>query len=205
MTEVLALLKAAWDLLRARPWIALLAVIALQAVTLHFRTADRDVLRAWQTDVTKATRDAAGRPKLAEKWVAQQVRYLGQGVDKMRLGMAQARADALAAKIAKEAADETNRKEFDHALGTALSAALRDSDSYARAHGVWGDTGSPAGADHGNDGRADLPGGANAAGLADRSGAGPALVSIHRAAFDTCTTLKVRLDNAHAWALEPRP
>jgi hypothetical protein len=203
--ELLALLKTGWGTLRAALPIALVLTIGVLAAVIHVRTGQRDALQVWQDDVKQATRDAANRPKLATSGVAQQIRYLGNALEKVRTGMAQARAEALAAKAAKEAADESRRKEFDHALATALDKALSGSDAYARDHGVWSDAGRPAAAAGSNDSGADLPGRAGPAEVADRSGSGPALVSIPRTAFDTCTPLKVRLDNGHAWALEQVP
>ena len=203
--KALILVKAIGAFLLERPWIALLGVIVGQAIAVHVVTGQRDALRVWQDEVTQATRDAAKRPKLAVKGVAQQVRYLGAGIDRVRDAMNAARADALAAKQSAKAADDARRKEFDNALHTSLAEALRHGDDYARANGVWGDAGRAAGADLGNDDRADLPGAASAAGLVDRPGSGPALVSITREAFDTCTAIKVRLDNGHAWAVGEKP
>jgi len=184
--------------------VSLVALVALAALglRLHHVTGQRDALQAWQDDVVTATRDAAHRPKLAPAAVARQVRFLGAGLDQVREAMATATAKALAAKLAREGTDETNRKVADDAVHSNLGAALRDTDAYARDHGVCGGPERPAAADHGGAGGPDLSSAADAPRGADRSGAGPALVSVPRSALDACTTLKVRLDAGRAWALK---
>lgn len=201
------IIRGVWTALSSKPILGLLGIIVLQAVAIWAISGQRGQLQRWQDDVTQATRDAADHPKLATRAVPQQVRNLGIGLAKARTAMAQAKADALAAKLATDAANETRRKDSDDAIAPVLRKALGGADAYARAHG---DTGRlqcaprTAQVDRGDDSRADLPGSAAPADVVDRSGAGPALVFISRAALDTCTTLKVRLDNAHDWAVGGR-
>lgn len=183
-------------------WWPVALAIAAQALAIWIITGQRNDLRDWQADVVQATRFAADHPKLATRAVPQQIRNLGTGMDRIRTAMAQAKANALAAKIKAETADEARRKDADDGLAPTLETALVNTDAYAR-----GSTermqcrpeGTPA--YRSGDARADLPGTTAPAPVVDRSGAGPAMVLIPRAALDTCTTLKVRLDNAHFWAL----
>lgn len=189
--------KAAGSFVIARP---LPVIVLILSVAMWSRTTERNELRRWQEDVAQATRDAADHPKLATRAVPQQIRNLGAAIDKTRSAMWQAKAEATAAKLAADTANEAHRKDADDALNPTLEAALRSTDAYARA-GSLQCPARTAQVDQRDDRRGDLPGTADAAPIVDRSGAGPALVSIPRAALDTCTTLKVRLDNAHDWAV----
>lgn len=197
---MIALLRGLWSGLSLHPWKGMLAIIALQAVAVWIITGQRDDLREWQADVVQATRFAADHPKLATRAVPQQIRNLGTGMDRIRTAMAQAKANALAEKIKAETADENRRKDADDGFAPTLERALAFTDAYGRDQRLQCRIeGTPA--HRGDDVRADLPGTAAPAPVIDRSGTGPAMVLIPRAALDTCTTLKVRLDNSHDWAV----
>jgi len=183
-----------------KPILGLIGIIVLEAVAIWAIRGQRDRLQHWQDDVAQATRDAADHPKLATSAVPQQIRNLGAAIDRTRLEMAQAKATALAAKQAADIHNETRREDADDALVSTLEAALRGADAYARAGRMQCAT-RTAQVDRSDDRRGDLPGSAAPAQVADRSSAEPALVLIPRSALDICTTLKVRLDNAHDWAL----
>jgi hypothetical protein len=178
--------------------IALLIIGALWARGSHYK-GQRDNLQAWQGEVTQATRDAAHRPKLAVKNVAQQVRYLGKGIDDFRLAMATAKATALANKLAADRRNEDRRKESDHALDQALPEYRRRTDDYARAHSVRGKSG-PASVDRSDNGGRDLPSPAFGAEELDGAGRETGLVAIPRADLDICTANTLRLENAVEWA-----
>lgn len=197
---MIALFRGLWSGLSLHPWKGMLAIIALQAVALWFISGQRDDLREWQADVVQATRDAADHPKLATRAVPQQIRNLGLGMDRIRTAMAQAKADALAEKIKAEAADENRRKDADDGLAPTLERALASTDAYGRGQRLQCRIeGTPA--HRSDDVRADLPGTAAPATVPDGPGAEPAMVLVARSALNTCTTLKVRLDNAHHWAV----
>lgn len=197
---MIRLLPSLWSGAGMKPILGLIGIIALQAVAIWTITGQRDRLQRWQDDAAQATRDAAEHPKLATSAVPQQIRNLGAGIAKTRSAMWQARAEATAAKLAADTANENRRKDADDALVPTLEAALRSADAYART-GRLQCAPRAAQVDRGDDRRGDLPRPSNSPEVADRSGAGPSLVPIPRAALDTCTTLKVRLDNAHDWAV----
>lgn len=194
---MMASLKAAASFVAARP---LLVVLLISVAALWSRTAERNQLKRWQDQVVQATRDAADHPKLATGAVPLQILNLGVTIERIRIEMAQAKATALAAKQAADTYNETRREDADDALVPTIEAALRGTDAYARA-GRMQCSARTAPLDRSDDRRGDLPGTAAPAQVSDRSGAGPALVLIPRSALDTCTTLKVRLDNAHDWAV----
>ncbi|MBB3858896.1 Sec-independent protein translocase protein TatA [Novosphingobium hassiacum] len=181
-------------------WWPVALAIAAQALAIWIITGQRNDLRDWQADVVQATRFAADHPKLATRAVPQQIRNLGTGMDRIRTAMAQAKANALAAKIKAEAADESRRKDADNEMAPTLGKALASTDAYARDQRLQCRI-ERTPAYRSGDARADLPGTTAPAPVIDRSGAGPAMVLIPRAALDACTTLKVRLDNAHGWAV----
>jgi hypothetical protein len=157
-------------------------------------------LERWQDSVARATRDAAHHPKLATDSVPRQIRILGTTIDQTRLAMAKVKAEATAAKLAADTANETRRKGADDALLPTLTTALRSADTYARTGGLRCAPGATP-VDRGHDGRSDMPSSSPSAEVSDRSGTEPSMVLVPRSALDTCTTLKVRLDNAHDWAL----
>lgn len=186
-----------------RVWPVALA-IAAQALAIWIITGQRNDLRDWQAEVAQATRDAADHPKLATSAVPQQIRNLGAAIDRTRSAMWQAKAEATAAKLAADTANEARRKDANHALAPELERALRLADAYARV-GRMQCAARTSQVDRSDDGRGDLPGTADPATVTDGPGAEPALVFVPRSAIDTCTTLKVRLDNAHVWAVGVRP
>lgn len=198
-----------WRFATSKLGIGLLAAILLGALWLrgnHYRS-ERDELKVWQDDVTLATRNAAHRPKLAAKHVAQQVRYLGKGLDDVRTAMARVKAKALADKLAADTRNEERRKDADHALRQDALDAHRRTDAYALAHRVPGLAGKPAAVGGGDDGERDLPGAALGAPVPDGAGAETELVTITRTDLDICTINTVRLVNGHDWAagLSPKP
>lgn len=183
-----------------KPVLGLIGIVLIQTAAIWAISGQRDRLQRWQDEAVQATREAALHPKLSTSAVPQQIRNLGVAIEHTRLAMAQAKASALAKKMADDAANEARRKDANDALVPELSRALRNADAYARSGGLQCAS-RAAQVDRGNDGGSDLSSPAASAEVTDRSGAGPALVSIPRAALDTCTTLKVRLDNAHDWAV----
>lgn len=203
---MMRILRSLWSGAGVKPVLGLGLLLVVCLIWIWALLGVRDRLQRWQDDVAQATRDAADHPKLATSAVPQQIRNLGAAIDKTRSAMWQAKAEATAAKLAADTANENRRKDANDALAPTLDAALARADAYARAQsGRQSDrmqcvarTGE---VDRSDDGRGDLPGTADPAPVIDRSGAEPALVSIPRAALDTCTTLKVRLDNGHDWAV----
>lgn len=200
---MMRVLRSLWSGAGMKPVLGLIVLLVVCAIWIWALLGVRDRLQRWQDDVAQATRDAADHPKLATSAVPQQIRNLGSAIDKTRSAMWQAKAEATAAKLAADTANETKRKDADDALVPTLERALRSADAYARAQSGAGVLQCPARAARvyrGDDGRGDLPRAADPAEIADGPGAGPALVLIPRSAIDTCTTLKVRLDNGHNWA-----
>lgn len=181
-------------------WWPVALAIAAQALAIWIITGQRNDLRQWQAEVVQATRFAADHPKLATRAVPQQIRNLGTGMDRIRTAMARSKADALLSKIKAEIADENRRKDADDEMAPTLGKALASTDAYVRDQRLQCRIeGTPA--NRGDDARADLPGTAAPAAIPDGPGAGPAMVLVARSALNTCTTLKVRLDNAHHWAV----
>ncbi|MCX7284385.1 MAG: hypothetical protein NTX28_10130 [Novosphingobium sp.] len=201
---MIRVLRGLWRGAGMKPILGLIGIIVLQAVAIWAITGQRTRLQRWQDDVAQATRDAADHPKLATSAVPQQIRNLGTAITKTRSAMWQAKAEATAAKLAADTANEARRKDADYALSPELERGLRHADAYARAQPVTGRMQCVARTgevDRGDDRRGDLPGTADPTSVADGPGAEPALVFVPRSAIDTCTTLKVRLDNAHDWAV----
>lgn len=201
---MIRVLRSLWSGAGMKPILGLIGIIVLQALAIWVISGQRDRLQRWQDDVAQATRDAAGHPKLATSAVPQQIRNLGGAIAKTRSAMWQAKAEATAAKLAADTANEARRKDADDALSPELERALRYADAYARAQPVTGGMQCAARTgqvDRSDDRRGDLPGTADPAPVANGPGAEPALVFVPRTALDTCTTLKVRLDNAHDWAV----
>lgn len=200
---MIRVLRGLWSGAGMKPMVGLIGVIVLQAVAIWLISGQRDQLQHWQDDVAKATRDAADHPKLATSAVPQQIRNLGTAITKTRSAMWQAKAEAIAAKLAADNANENRRKDADHEMAPTLEKALVFTDAYARAQPAAGSLQCQARttpADRSDNRGGDLPGITAPSEIADRSGAGPALVLVPRSALDTCTTLKVRLDNAREWA-----
>lgn len=201
---MIRVLRSLWSSAGMKPILGLIGIIVLQSVAIWAISGQRDRLQRWQNDVAQATRDAADHPKLATSAVPQQIRNLGAAVDMTRSAMWQAKAEATAAKLAADTANEARRKDADHALAPELERALRMADAYAGA-GRMQCAARTGQVDRSDDGRGDLPGTADPATVVDGPGAEPALVFVPRSAIDTCTTLKVRLDNAHDWAIGGQP
>lgn len=158
----------------------------------------RDKLATWQGEVTDATRSAAHRPKLATKNVAQQVRYLGEGLDTVRLTMAQVKAKALADKLAADRRNEDRRRNNDHAYDAATIDSRRRTDDYARNHIVRGKSDPPP-ANRGDNWRRDLPRPTFGPQSATGSSA-DALVAISRTDLDICTENSERIKAGADWA-----
>jgi Sec-independent protein translocase protein TatA len=195
-TRALEIASGLFGLVTRNPWPA--AVIGLCALSMWLWHGKRDALK-WQDEVVQATRDASHRPRLAAKNVAQQIRYLGQGIDDFRAAMAEVKAKALAAKLAADQQNEDRRKERDHALDQALPEYRRRADDYARTHSVRGQSDPPAvgGSDHR---QRDLPGPTFGAQVANGAGGETDLVTITRSDLGICTDNTGRLENAVEWA-----
>jgi hypothetical protein len=178
--------------------IVLLLALGVQTWRVGHYKAQRDDLATWQAEVTDATRSAAHRPKLAVKNVAQQVRYLGEGLDKVRLTMAEVKAKALADKMAADERNEQRRRNADHAYDAAITESRRRTDDYARDHIVRGKSDPPS-ANRGNYRVGDLPEPTFGSSGAEDAG-DDALVAITRADLDICTVNSERLKAAVEWA-----
>lgn len=199
---MIGLLRSLWSGAGMKPILGLIGVIVLQAVAVWAITGQRDRLQRWQDDVAQATRDAANHPKLATSAVPQQIRSLGAAIANTRSAMWQAKAEATAAKLAADTANDLRRKDADNGLAPTLATALGRADAYVRDQPIrlqCAARTAPVNRSHNRGG--DLSGPGSAAAIPDGPGAEPALVFVPRSAIDTCTTLKVRLDNAHDWAV----
>ena len=194
---MMRLLRSLWGARTEIPPILPFLLLGYVIYALIVRVGD---LQRWQDSVARATRDAAHHPKLATDAVPRQIRILGATIDRTHVAMAQAKAEVSAAKLAADTANETRRKDANDALDPTLAAALRSADGYARTRGVQCAPRATE-VDRDNHRGSDLSGSSDPAEVADGPGAGPSLVLIPRSAFDTCTTLKVRLDNGHDWAV----
>lgn len=188
-----------WAFARSRLGLGLFAALAMGLLWLrgsHYRN-QRDDLRAWQSDVVSATRNAAHRPNLAIDQVALQVTNLGLSLDRIVEAQEAARLAALAAKEAQERRDEENRRKHDEALPTRLAEARRRADAYFDAHRLRGSE-SPAPA-AGGVSASDLPSPAFGPQEPDGGGGDADMAAITHADFERCTVNSERLRDGVEW------
>lgn len=190
----------AFDFARSRLGIGLIAALALGMMWLrgsHYRD-QRDLLQAWQDQVVQATRAAAHMPRLAVKNVPAQVLVLGTALDRIEAAQAQARAEALAEKAARERDQQQQKRTADDALPNRLAENRRRSGAWIAGHGL---SGPAAALDHsaaGQGGR-DLPSPAFGPGRADSADRGPEFVAVPAAYIDKCDTVTARLQVVQGW------
>jgi len=163
----------------------------------HYRD-QRDALQLWKGEVVDATRSAAHRPRLAENQVAKQIRYLGEGLDNVRVAMATAKAEAIQAKADQERRDEDNRRRHDANFETSLADIRRRFNVWADAHRVPNGPG-PRPTDRGNNRQDDLPLPSFGPQEPNGSGANTELVAIPRTDFDICNENTARIIDAQSW------
>lgn len=130
--EAIKLLKRFWYVL---PIAALTVALLLTRGTLADRTVERDGLKAWQTNVREVTsraadiRDKAGKPALlALDQVPTQITYLGQGVDRLTIALADKNRESeqrAAAYRDALAQDAQNRADADRRFAAAQSSIER--------------------------------------------------------------------------------
>lgn len=206
-----ALRSAAGGFARAVPrWVWLAFASGLLAGGLWWRGShyrdQRDVLAAWQAQVTAATRLAAHRPKLAAKHVAVQIQHLGQELDAIHAAQALATKRAQDAKDAQERKNEHHRKDHDDALPTRIADERRRAQPWIDAHRVPASgRDAAAGTAGGGRGSTDLPSPAFGAAQPDGPDRGSELVAVPAGYIDACAVITARLHDAADWAREVLP